>query len=290
VGLLGGGIEVKEVKIPPVPIIPRAASFVVGCILLGLVLWDPGGALGLRNPEPEVSGPKTTPTDKGRDLGAAFTHHLIEVYDVKRVLQHIGMYTGPINNEPDDVYFLAVANFQRSRNIVQDGLVGGETFGKLREAWPEYFGPSAPPPPANLASNDPGPMTSPTPPPPEAKPPEAKPPEAKPPEPKIYLQSLIYPQAFRILYVKGQEDFAARLHNYLASKGYKTAAVYDDFSEIKQDGRAKPGTIRIVYKSTVEAFEPTLTGFMRTKFPSETGRLIESLNEAAASDLQIQLW
>jgi uncharacterized protein YecT (DUF1311 family) len=49
------------------------------------------------------------------------------------------MYVGPINNEPDDAYFQAVANFQHSRNIVQDGLVGGETYGKLREAWPGFF-------------------------------------------------------------------------------------------------------------------------------------------------------
>jgi len=78
--------------------------------------------------------------NKRLELGAAYTNHLLEVRDAKRILQHLGYYTGPINNDPDDAYFQAVANFQHDKNITQDGLVGGETFGKFREAWPEYFG------------------------------------------------------------------------------------------------------------------------------------------------------
>src|SRR5215470_7809626 len=41
VGLLGGGIEVKEIKIPQLPMISRAASFLFGCILISLVLFYP---------------------------------------------------------------------------------------------------------------------------------------------------------------------------------------------------------------------------------------------------------
>ena len=78
--------------------------------------------------------------DKRLELGAAYTNHLLEVRDAKRILQHLGYYTGPITNDPDDAYFQAVANFQHDKNITQDGLVGGETYGKFREAWPEYFG------------------------------------------------------------------------------------------------------------------------------------------------------
>jgi hypothetical protein len=130
VGLVGGGIEVKEVKIPPLPMVPRIASFGVGCILLGLVVFDPN-----------IFSPVTTSADKPgkQDLCTAITNHLIEVSDVKRILQHLKMYQGPITNEATPGYFQVVAEFQHSRNIVQDGLVGGETLGKLREAWPEFF-------------------------------------------------------------------------------------------------------------------------------------------------------
>jgi hypothetical protein len=110
VGLVGGGIEVKEVKVPQLPIIPRAASILVGVVLIGLVFFDPG-LFGPPAPAPSLDTKST-----GRpELGTAITNHLIDVRDVKRVLQHLGMYVGPINNEPDDAYFQAVANFQHSR-------------------------------------------------------------------------------------------------------------------------------------------------------------------------------
>jgi hypothetical protein len=41
VAVLGGGLEIKEVKIPVLPTVPRALSFTVGCILLALCLLDP---------------------------------------------------------------------------------------------------------------------------------------------------------------------------------------------------------------------------------------------------------
>jgi hypothetical protein len=41
VGVLGGGHEIKEVKIPVLPTIPRALSFAVGCVLIALCLLDP---------------------------------------------------------------------------------------------------------------------------------------------------------------------------------------------------------------------------------------------------------
>jgi Putative peptidoglycan binding domain len=279
VGLLGGGIEIKEVKIPPVPALPRAASFVVGCILLGLVLWDP---IGLRNPQPqpEVSGQKTIP-DKGPELGTAITNHLIDVHDVKKVLEHLGMYAGQINDEHEPAYFQAVAKFQQSRKISQDGLVGAETLGKLKEAWPEYFGlgntpsPTTPPSP-NSASKAPSPQAPATP--------------APAPKSNPLAEVKIYSGALRILYVEEQKDFAEKLRSYLSSKGYSASAIYDDFSEINKDNREKPKTIKIVYKSTAKNFEPTLVQAMRDKFPSDMTRLVESLNDSAAFDLQIQLW
>lgn len=34
VAVLGGGLEIKEVRIPVLPTVPRALSFTVGCVLL----------------------------------------------------------------------------------------------------------------------------------------------------------------------------------------------------------------------------------------------------------------
>jgi hypothetical protein len=136
VGLLGGGIEAKEIKIPQLPAVSRAASILVGCILVGLVLFD----RALFAP-PETKPPTTnSSTDsKPPELGAAIKTHLITVQDVKFILKRLGMYDGDVDDKPNDAYFKAVANFQRSRNIAQDGLVGGETYGKFREALPDYF-------------------------------------------------------------------------------------------------------------------------------------------------------
>jgi hypothetical protein len=139
IGLVGGGIEIKEVKIPPLPMVPRAASFVVGCLLIGLVFLNPS-AFNI----PPAAQPSDRPgplakAEPKKDLGTAITNGLIQVSDVKRVLQHLGMYQGPITNEATPGYFQAVGEFQRSQNIVQDGLVGGETLGKLQQAWPEFF-------------------------------------------------------------------------------------------------------------------------------------------------------
>ena len=134
VGLIGGGIEVKEIKIPQLPMFPRAASFLIGCILTALVFFDQNLFL------PSQTDKQVLLSDKRDDLGTAITNHLIDVRDVKSVLKQLGIYVGPINNEPDPAYFQAVANFQQSRNIGQDGLVDGATYGKLREALPEFFG------------------------------------------------------------------------------------------------------------------------------------------------------
>jgi hypothetical protein len=95
-------------------------------------------------------------------------------------------------------------------------------------------------------------------------------------------------QTLRILYVKERKDFAEKLQSYLSSEGYLASTLYDDFSQAER--REKSGTIRIVYKSTVKDVEPRLAQAIRDKFPADIGRLVESLNNSAASDLQIQLW
>ena len=60
VGLVGGGIEVKELKLPQISMLPRAASFLVGCILTALVLLDPK-LFSPPQPDP-LAAPTQTPT------------------------------------------------------------------------------------------------------------------------------------------------------------------------------------------------------------------------------------
>jgi peptidoglycan hydrolase-like protein with peptidoglycan-binding domain len=145
VGLVGGGIEVKEIKIPTLPMVPRAGSFVIGCLLIGLVYLRPDLFSPLQppaiTPQPPTNAQPSTnaePSPK-RELGSAIPN-LLEVRDVKRILQQLTYYNGPFTNEPDDAYFQAVLNFQHAKNIQQDGLVGAETYGKMREALPGFFG------------------------------------------------------------------------------------------------------------------------------------------------------
>jgi len=163
VALLGGGIEVKEVKVPPLPLFPRAATFIFGCVLVAAVLFDTslftqydakGSAVSPASTTqaesttqadkttPEASSPTKPTSEKPPVLGYAITNHFIEVRDVKKVLLHAKAFAGPINNEPTPEYFQAVIDFQNSKHITVDGLVGGETFIKLKETWPEYFGQS----------------------------------------------------------------------------------------------------------------------------------------------------
>jgi Putative peptidoglycan binding domain len=72
-------------------------------------------------------------------LGAAVENHVITISDVKRILRHLGKYSGPINDDVDDAYQKAVAEFQLSQNLKTDTYVGPDTYRKLREAWPDFF-------------------------------------------------------------------------------------------------------------------------------------------------------
>jgi TIR domain/Putative peptidoglycan binding domain len=116
-----------------------AAGAAVALLLVGVGVYQ---YFGPGKPQERTKAAvETQAADKVPNLGQAITKlHLIEVRDVKRILQNLGMYTGAINNEADEAYYLAVSKFQQSRNIVSDGLVGLETLTKLREAWPEFFG------------------------------------------------------------------------------------------------------------------------------------------------------
>jgi hypothetical protein len=133
VAIIGGGLEIKEVKIPPLPIIPRAGSFAAGAALLALCFFDP-----TIFPSPNPTNPGDQPKDP-QFLGAAIQNHLMSVQDAKYILHHLGVYSGPIDNQPNEAYFQAVGEFQHSRNLEVDGLIGPATYAKLREAMPEFF-------------------------------------------------------------------------------------------------------------------------------------------------------
>jgi hypothetical protein len=196
------------------PAIPRAACFIFGFILSGLVLFKSNL---FEQAKQTATQQKQTINDKGRDLGTAITNP-------------------KQNNAPPPT-----ANVPSSRT-------------------------SAP------APTVPSPTASPT----------VAPPEPNPPPPKIYSQVL------PIHFVDNQKDFAQKLRNYLAAKGYSIKTTNTNFSEITRDNRQKAGTIRIIYKSTAKDFEPMLADTIRAQFP--TMQLVETLNDGARADLQVQLW
>ena len=142
VGIFGGGIEVKEIKIPTLPTVSRVLSSVAGLVLIVVCLAFPQ-LLASPQPNPPPSVPSVPSVsalgDKPKFLGANIENHIVTVRDVKMVLRHIGKYNGPLNDEVNDAYFQAVGDFQTSQKIAVDGLVGPETYGKLTEAWPDYF-------------------------------------------------------------------------------------------------------------------------------------------------------
>jgi hypothetical protein len=210
-GLLGGRFESKKMRIPPLPMIPRAACFVLGCILSGLVLFKPNWL-----PKHEATEQQLA-TDKGRDLGASITN--------------------PKQTNASPPTAPSVANPTTAPTLAQT---------------------------------------------PEHNPPPLNPPPLNPAPPKAYSQVL------PIHFVDNQKDFAQKLRSYLATKGYTIRTTNTNFSEITGDNRQKVGTIRIIYKSTAKDFEPALADAIRAQFP--TMRLVETLNDSARVELQVQLW
>lgn len=142
VGSFGGGIEVKEIRIPTLPTYSRALSLAFGIAFLVLGIAFPQLFQSTQSglvPRMEEKV-KTPPDDKPKGwLGAAIENHVIAVSDVKRILRHLGKYSGPINDDVDDAYKQAVAEFQISQNLDVDTYVGPNTYRKLREAWPDFF-------------------------------------------------------------------------------------------------------------------------------------------------------
>jgi hypothetical protein len=70
-GLLGGGFETRKIRIPPLPTVPRAACFIFGCILSGLVLFKPDW---FEHPKQAVTEHQQPTNDKGRNLETAITN------------------------------------------------------------------------------------------------------------------------------------------------------------------------------------------------------------------------
>jgi hypothetical protein len=132
VALLGGGIEVKEVKVHFATVSESDDLHIFGCVLVAAVLFDtslftqydakgsavsPASTTQADKTTPEASSPTKPTSEKPPVLGYAITNHFIEVRDVKKVLLHAKAFAGPINNEPTPEYFQAVIDFQNSKHI-----------------------------------------------------------------------------------------------------------------------------------------------------------------------------
>jgi peptidoglycan hydrolase-like protein with peptidoglycan-binding domain len=123
IAIFGGGVEIRELKIPTLPTVPRTMSFITGCSLIVLCLLFPNILQGIGPTQPLGSLQKTVPSDERKEpfLGAAIRDGYITVSQVKEILKDLKMA------------------FQRSQSIEADGYVGMVTYGKLREARPGFF-------------------------------------------------------------------------------------------------------------------------------------------------------
>jgi hypothetical protein len=70
---------------------------------------------------------------------AATTNRPISVADTKSVLQHLGLYEGPIDDRWDATAQAGLARFQKEKGLAPDGTPGARTAAALRDAWPEHF-------------------------------------------------------------------------------------------------------------------------------------------------------
>jgi hypothetical protein len=136
---------------------------------------------------------------------------------------------------------------------------------------------------------------SPSPPVVPASPIKATPPSPSPPPSTVRVSPAPTPppvpklsQPILLAFSEEQRDLAHRLESSLRSKGFEVKSTLDDFSGIKVESREKPGTIRIVYKSAIKGTESGIVDLIRSQSP--TSRLVESPNDNASYDLQIQLW
>jgi hypothetical protein len=57
-------------------------------------------------------------------LGAAIRDQVIRVHQAKEVLKHLKFYAGPVDDEFDLPFRVAVMQFQREKKIAVDGLIG----------------------------------------------------------------------------------------------------------------------------------------------------------------------
>lgn len=105
---------------------------------------------------------------------------------------------------------------------------------------------------------------------------------APPPSPKPPTQSIL------LAYAQDQKEVATELDSYLSRKGYVIRPIMDDFSGIKPEDHERSGTIRLVYRPSVETAADNLGDDISSHFPSK--RLVKSENINASVDLQIQLW
>lgn len=111
---------------------------------------------------------------------------------------------------------------------------------------------------------------------------------ALPPKPVATQKALSQP--ILVAYAIDQKPLADKLNDHLRAKGYLVNPHLDDFSGIKPESREQPGTVRVVYKQNARETEVGLVDAMRSKFPTEMHRLVETLNNNASVDLQVQLW
>jgi hypothetical protein len=80
-----------------------------------------------------AANPKTLPDFLGLS-------GLIPVRQGKMILSRVGTYQGAIDDELNDAYRKAIIDFQTSQNMAADGLIGPQTFDRMKTEYTKATG------------------------------------------------------------------------------------------------------------------------------------------------------
>jgi peptidoglycan hydrolase-like protein with peptidoglycan-binding domain len=104
-----------------------------------------GGIMQLHKPNEQPTAVTPAVPAASPQVSAPIGASAISVQDVKRILMHLNLYSGEVDDVPDASYRKALVDFQASRAVDADGNMGPLTASLLRQAWPEYFQIGGPP-------------------------------------------------------------------------------------------------------------------------------------------------
>ncbi|PIT03131.1 hypothetical protein TSA1_22005 [Bradyrhizobium nitroreducens] len=80
-----------------------------------------------------AANPKTLPSFLG-------VPGFVPVRQGKTILSRIGTYQGAIDDEANEAYFKAIVDFQTAQNLTPDGMIGAQTYDRMKSEYTKATG------------------------------------------------------------------------------------------------------------------------------------------------------